>query len=659
MPTNIQKSFLPIARDVRYINRDFSQLKESLINLAKVYYPDSYNDFSESSPGMMFIDMASWVGDVLSYYTDQAYKESILENASDRKNIIALSRYLGYRPKPSRAATTTIDIYQLVPAISGDNGDYIPDNNYALSIKEGMVVSNNNASSYILEDPVDFAVDSILSPLESSVYSRDSQGIPQFFLLKKTGRVSAGKYVTKTFSVDNPQSFLKLYLDETDVIRIESVIDSDNNRWYEVDYLAQELVMTSIPNEPSFETELTRFNDDVPNLITYLRTTRRFTLNTDSDNRSYLQFGYGTDLFEDEVVNLSSQDVGVGLTKIDKFNVPYDPNNFLSNQTYGIAPSKTTLTIKYVIGGGLSSNCPSNDIKNISSVDYDNSTEGLSGDEIALLNLVKNSVKVNNPFPATGGKDAETDDEIRENAMAFFASQNRAVTKDDYLVRVYAMPPKYGIVAKAHVITNNSLTVNVKNLLSGTVNNNNVGTVINNSNDSFFRKLNYDVNNPFAINLYVLSYNADKNLIASNEALVTNIIKYLKLYRMMTDGINIIDGYVINIGVDFSIITYKGFNKKDVLLNCLEVVKEFFDIDNMSFQQPINTSRLQLEIAKVEGVQSVVSITIRNLTVRDGDYSPVEYDIAGATKNGIIYPSLDPSVFEVKFPDKDIRGNCL
>jgi len=195
--------------------------------------------------------------------------------------------------------------------------------------------------------------------------------------------------------------------------------------------------------------------------------------------------------------------------------------------------------------------------------------------------------------------------------------------------------------------------------LVGTVDQNNIATVVNNSDNNFFRRLAYDVTNPFAINVYLLSYNADKKLVAPNDALITNLITYLKQSRMITDGVNIIDGYVINIGVEFTITVYKGYNKKDVLLNCIQAVKSFFNIDQWNFSQPINLSQLQLEIAKVDGVQSVINLTIDNKTALDGDYSSVEYDIAAATKNGIIYPSVDPSIFEVKYPDSDIKGSVL
>jgi hypothetical protein len=331
----------------------------------------------------------------------------------------------------------------------------------------------------------------------------------------------------------------------------------------------------------------------------------------------------------------------------------------MKNESYGIAPSNTVITVTYVIGGGITSNCPSNDIRNVVSVEFENADDGLSPDEVDLLNTVKNSLKVNNTTPATGGKDSETDTEIKQNALSNFPTQNRSVTRDDYLVRVYSMPPRYGSIAKAQVITNNSLNIDVKRVLNGTVNTENVATVYDNSINSYFRKISCDITNPFSINLYVLSYDSNKNLTPINEALAANLIKYLKKFRMMTDGINIIDGYVINIGVEFSILVYKGYNKKDVLKNCITSVKNFFDVDFWNFSQPINISQLELEIAKVDGVQSISNVKISNKNANHGNYSVVEYDIDSANKNKIIYPSLDPSVFEVKYPDVDIKGTVL
>lgn len=659
MPSNIQKSFAPNSKEVRYLNRDFSQLKESLINFAKTYYPNTYRDFSPSSPGMMFIEQAAYVGDVLSYYTDYSFKESILSSATERRNIISLARYLGYKIKPIRAANGVIDLFQLCPSATDGFGNYYPDSNYMLLVKENSQFSNNGGSYYLLNQAVDFSVSSSLSPRLDSVYSRNNDGTPQFYLLQKTGSISSGQVLTKEVVVSSPVPFYQIPLDESNVIGILDVVDSDNNKWYEVDYLAQELVPIAIPNDAEYEGSLNQYKDAVPYILKYLKTSRRFITTVDENNITTLQFGAGTNGVDDEIVTFDSNLIGVGLSRASLVNVPLDPSNFLKNENYGIAPFNTTLTIRYIVGGGLQSNVQSNDIRNVVSAEFDNPSEGLLPEQLDLLNTVKNSLQVNNPTPCAGGKDGETDEEIKMNAMANFAAQNRTVTQNDYLVRVYSLPSKYGAIAKAQVIADTSLEVGVNKILVGTVDENNVASVSSNGNNNYFRRLAYDASNPFAINVYLLSYDADKKLVPPNDALVTNLITYLKQTRMITDGVNVIDGYIINIGVDFTITVYKGFNKKDVLLNCIESVQAFFNIDNWNFSQPINLSQLQLEIAKVDGVQSVVDLIITNKTALDGDYSAVEYDIEAATKNGIIYPSVDPSIFEVKYPDSDIKGSVL
>jgi hypothetical protein len=157
----------------------------------------------------------------------------------------------------------------------------------------------------------------------------------------------------------------------------------------------------------------------------------------------------------------------------------------------------------------------------------------------------------------------------------------------------------------------------------------------------------------------LLSYDSNKNLTTINDALLYNLRKYLEKYKLMTDSINIIDGYIINFGIDFKISVYNNYNKRDVLNSCIAKVKNFFLIDKWTFNQPINVSQLELEIAKTEGVQSVVDVKFKNLTIDNGNYSPHEYNLEQATQNKIIYPSLDPSVFEIKYPETDIRGAAI
>lgn len=662
MATTTQKSFQPKSKEVRYLNKDFSAFRDNLINFAKYYFPNTYKDFTDAAPGMMFIEMASYVGDVLSYYTDYVFKEGLLYNTTERKNIIALAKYLGYRTQPAKGATGKINVTQICPAVSDNEGNYIPDEKYLLSIKENMEVSNNVGAAFLTSEPINFAVDTALSPRITTVQQRDNTGVPTYFSLQKTANIRSGRLVTKTFTINDMQQFLKIYLSEDNVLEIISVTDSDNNKWYNVDFLAQEMVLTDAPNDQAFEGMLSQYRGTVPYILNYLKTSRRFTINVDENNRTFLEFGAGTDGFADEIINLSSQQVGVGLSNLNNLNLSLDPSNFLKNDTYGLAPQNTVLTVTYTIGGGFESNSPSNSIINIDTFDSDNTTDGLLPEEALILNTVQTSLNVNNDEATVGGAGPESDDEIRQNAIASFAAQNRIVTQDDYLARVYALPAKYGSIAKSQVITYNSLDINQNQILVGTVNEANVATVQNNNTQNYFRKIAFDRSNPFAVNLYVLSFDQDQHLTAPNAALVANLLTYLRKYRILTDGINVIDGYVINIGVEFTITVFKGYNKKDVLLNTIAAVQSFFDINKWEFSQAINLSSLKLEIAKVEGVQTVVSVNLKNLTpltTNGGLYSPVEYDIDAATQNDMVFPSIDPSIFEVKYPDQDIKGTVL
>jgi hypothetical protein len=659
MITTTEKLYTPNSKDIRYINRDFIDFKQALIEFAKSYFPNTYKDFSPASPGTMFIEMAAYVGDVLSYYTDYVFKEGLIETTTERKNILALCKYLGYKVKPTYGATGLADFYQLCPAKEDDDGNYVVDEDYLLTIKEHAQLSNNVGAYYILNETIDFKVNSAFSPRTDSVYSRKSNGNPEFFLLKKSGKISSGQIVTKQIQISTPSQFLKIYLDEENVLAILEVRDSDNNKWHEVDYLAQEMVPIEIPNDLEFEGTLVQYKDSVPYILKYIRTPRRFITNINENNLTYLEFGAGLEGFDEEFVTFDSNLVGIGLENINNYNIPIDPSDFLKNKTYGMAPSNTTLTIKYIIGGGILSNCSSNSVVNINSVELNNSINGLLPEQINLLNTVQSSLSVNNSIPITGGKDAETDEEIKLNALANFASQNRAVTKNDYLSRLYLMPPKLGSIAKAQIVTDNSLTSKINRMAPGFINMENFSFVEDSSENFMFRKLSADISNPFSINIYILTYDENKNLTKANGALINNIINYLKQYRMLTDGANVIDGYIINIGVNFSVTIYKGYNKKEVLKNCIIAVKNFFNIDNWGFSQLINLSQLQLEIAKVEGVQSIVNVEIINKTILDGNYSPIEYDINSATKNNIIYPPVDPACWEIKYPDNDIKATAL
>jgi hypothetical protein len=656
MATLINKTFNANTKDINYLNRDFASFRQQLIDFTKQYYPQSYKDFSESSPGQIFIEQTAYVGDVLSYYTDQQFFESFIQFAKDRRNIINAARYMGYKPKVSSASSTIVDVFQLLPAIRNSNNEYNPDERYCLILNPFTQLNSVPGVNFIIEDSIDFSQDTKFSPREITVFSRDNTGAPQFYLVKKSARAYSGTIVVKQFSVTDPTPFLSLKLDETNVLKIISVVDSNNNNYYEVDYLAQDTIPIQIDNVPLNNQTLSQYRSETPKILKYLRTEKRFVTTVDENNGTTIQFGANTENYDNTVVIPNPTNVGVALSNLKNLNISLDSTNVLKANSYGVSPSNTTLTVSYIIGGGLNSNVNSGDINKITSVSYMNDVTALTDSEVVLLNNIKNSLSVNNVESSTGGDDAETDEEIRQNAILNFSSQNRMVTDDDFLLRVYALPPQLGNISKAFIQSNLTREVQYNQLITG------ITSIANNTSldltplNPLDRRKFLQSNNPFTNNLYLLGYDSNKNLTQVNQATLQNLTTYLENYKILTDRINIIDGYIINIGIQFKITVFKGFNKYEVLNACIQSVKNFFNIDNWSFNQPINLSQINFEIMQNEGVQSVSEITVNNLTIDDGNYSPVAYNIGIATQNNIIYPPKDPAVFEVKFPDSDIKG---
>jgi hypothetical protein len=656
MSTLINKTFDANTKDVNYLNRDFTSLRQQLIDFTKQYYPQSYKDFSESSPGQIFIEQAAYVGDVLSYYTDQQFFESYIQFAQDRRNIINGAKYLGYKPKVSSASSADVDVFQLLPSIRTIDNEYLPDERYCLILQPFSQLSSTPGVNFVIEESIDFSQDTKFSPREITVYSRDNTGAPQFYLVKKSAKAYSGTVVTKQVSVTDQTPFYSIKLDETNVLKIISVTDSNNNNYYEVQYLAQDTIPIEVDNVPLNNQTLSPYRSETPKILKYLRTEKRYVTVVDENNQTTLQFGANTENYSNTIVIPNPTNVGVALSNLKNLNISLDNTNVLKEKSYGVSPSNTTLTISYIIGGGLNSNVNSGEINKILGISYLNDVTALTDSEVILLNTIKNSLRVNNLESATGGDDAESDEEIRQNAMLNFSTQNRMVTEDDFLLRIYALPPQLGNISKAFVQSNLTREVQYNGLISGVINTDNNSSVNLTPLNPLDRRKFLQSNSPFTNNLYLLGYDANKNLTQVNPATLQNLITYIQNYKILTDKINIIDGYIINIGVEFKITVFKGFNKSDVLSSCIQSVKSFFDIDKWSFNQPINLSQINFEIMQNEGVQSVSDIVIKNLTIDDGNYSAVAYNISIATQNNIVYPPKDPSVFEVKFPDSDIKG---
>ena len=617
--------------DIKYYDKDFNTLKQDLINYARTYFQNSYMDFSPSAPGNMFIEMAAYVGDILSFYTDTQLQETLLLYAQERKNIIALSYALGYRPKVTTAASVMLDVFQLIPSDGAPN--YNPDFRYTVRLdKNASIKSTSNPNiTFLTQDVVDFRFSSSFDPTDITVYQYyTGTSDPQFYLLKKQVEAVSGQIKTTTFAFGNPQQFPVVTINDSNIIQVLQITDSDNNTWYEVPYLAQDTIFDESLNLPVNEPNY--YNDDntARFLLRTKRVQRRFVTRFNDDNNLMLEFGSGVTSLPDEVIIPNPDNVGLGLIDgINKMNMAYDPSNFLYTNEYGIAPSNTTLTVQYLTGGGINANLPSDDINLNNTLNLNIDTYNLNS---SIVNIVEGSVRFNNPDPSSGGGPGETTEQIRLQALANFPTQNRNVTKADYLIRTLSMPPKYGYISKAYVAQDYLV-----------------------ANDA--DKQNFITNNPLAISVYVLSNDINGKVTRASNVIKQNLKTYLSYEKMMSDAIIIKDAYYTNIKVNFDISILPAYNSQDILSKCISVLKDYFDIAKWQINQPVIYSDIYNLIGSIKGVQSVLKVTIENLA--GGNYSPYSYDIHSATKQGVVYPSLDPMIFEVRYPDSDIYGRVV
>jgi len=607
-----------IVKDVSYLNKDFSSFRNNLIDFAKVYFPETYADFSDASIGMMFIELVSYVGDVLSYNIDATLKETMIQHAEERKNVIALAKTLGYKYRNTIPSTSILDVYQLLPAkgIDGSEIDY----SYGMRIKPGMIVSSitNPRIQFRTTEYIDFSVYNDLTSTndDASVYEVDINGNPTLYLYKKSTPIIAGTLNTYQAVFTTPEKFTKIVLPYDDVIEIIDVVDSDGDVWYEVDYLAQDTVIVDQINDEYINTQFSTERQYVPMILKYKKTAKRFVTSVNEDGNFELQFGAGTSNIPDQLLLPTNKTIGYA-TNFTTF-VDSIQKTILSS-TYGISPSNTTLTIRFTRGGGYDSNLPSNDIRTIVTKEFDtNILDFNTQQQQQILRQMRDSLYVVNPIPATGGRGSETINEIKQNSIAFFNSQNRCVTDMDYVVRTMTMPPKYGNVAKAFV--------------------------------------NKDSDSPFTINLYTLGYDINKKLTQLSVTGKQNLKTYLSQYKALSASVNIKDAFIINIGVKFKVITYSNANKNEVLVECIRKISDFFNIDLWQIGQPIILRDLYEVLDKINGVRTVSDLQIFNKYDPTEGYSNNYYNIPSATKDGIIYTSADPSIFELKYPTKDIEG---
>ena len=615
-----------LERDIRYIDRDFNTIRASLIQYSKTYFPNTFNDFTETSTGMLFMEMAAYVGDVLSFYLDNQIQETFIQKARQTTNLYALAYSLGYVPKVTTVATSEISFYQQVPAIlSGST--YVPDFNYSLIIPENtQVTSNTNTTQkFLIEDAIDFSASSSLDPTEVSVYQISGVN-PTYYLLKKNRKAISATVATETFTFTNAIKFDTKTIRATNIIGILDVVDTDGNTWYEVPNLAQENVFNSIrntnTNDPNYSVDT-----EVPYILELKTVQRRFATRFIDSGSLQLQFGAGSTRSTTEEIIPNPDNVGLGLPfERTKLTTAFSPINFVFTNTYGIAPYNTALTVRYLTGGGAAANVEAGSLTQVDDSNVVFINPNLSNSTLA--NQIFNSVAANNVLAADGGMDGDTVEEIRQNSLGNFQNQLRTVTTQDYLIRALSMPSNLGVIAKAH-----AQPQKIGDYQAGEL--------------------------PTVLDLYILSYDIDKKLRTASVLLKRNLQTYLSEYRMINDSINIKDAYIINIGVNFDIIVAPNFNNSETITKCIDSLTNYFNIDKWQVNEPIILKDLYILLDKVQGVQTVKSVVVNNLTGTSLGYSDFAYDVNGATINEVVYPSIDPMVFELKYPNKDIKGRVV
>ena len=615
---------MAIRRDINYINKDFAEYRNTLINYSQTYFPTTYTDFTETSPGMMFIEQAAYVGDVLSFYLDNQVQETYLQYARQDDNLYDLAYMYGYKPKATGLATTLVDFYQQVPSkLSGSA--YVPDFDYALYVNQNTVVSTTAGSptSFTTDEPIDFSVSNSLDPTTVSV-AQVSAGNPTYYLLKKTRRAFSGVINNTSVTFGAPEEFATTEINGTNLANIIDVFDSDGNQWYEVDYLGQDAVYTGLKNVNTNDPN-TYTDADTPYILQTKRVQTRFATRFLNANTLQLQFGAGSPTETTENVIPNPDNVGLGLPfGQSKLTTAYSPTNFVFTNTYGIAPSNTTLTIRYYTGGGVQSNIPSNTLTNPTTSTIQFLKGGL---DPTTAQYVFDSIATNNPIAASGGQDGDTIEEIRQNSISNFPTQLRNVTSNDYLIRALSMPPKFGVISKAWA--QKPLVEDINDGPSAT------------------------------LDIYLLSSDLNGKLTTASQALKENVKTYINEYRMISDTISIKNAFVINFNVSFEIITFPDYNGNQVVEECILALKDYFSIDKWQINQPIIISNLFVLLDQVEGVQTVKQVNLNNVAGTSQGYSKYAYDMNGALQNGTIFPSLDPSIFELKYPDNDIKGRVV
>jgi len=605
-------------RQRRYLARDFDSFRQTLLDYARQYYPDRIQDFSEASIGGLFLDMAAYVGDNLSFYLDHLYGELNPETAVENGSIERALRSSGVAIAGSAPASVNVTVYiEVMTANSGDDG---PDISLLPVIKEGCLFTSDSGIPFTLVDDIKFIIDpdengeyTINPAVKKKIGRRRTDGAIVSYFLSLDGLCVSGRETRQVVSVGGFIPFRKIQLAQSNITEIVNVYDDYGNTYYEVGALSHDVVYRNVLNS-SYDSSL------VKDGLRVVHAPYRFTKLTDlATRKTILVFGGGSaaSLEDDVIPDPTEFALPLPYSKTIK-RTSLNPEKLLTTNTLGVISSDTNITITYRHGGGLSHNISPNSLTTITSLTMDFPKNPSNADAVK----VRNSIEIGNTMMASGGEDALSSRELIALIPAVKNSQERIVTKEDLLARVYTMPSNLGRVFRASIAAN--------------------------------------PNNPLSTQLFIISRDNNQRLIMSPDSLKINLRKYLNSYRMISDAIDVLDAQVVDLQLKFTVVVDPSLNRTSVLSVVLTKLQRQFEIRKMYIDQPLIISDITNTIYSTQGVVAVDSVELANISgvVDNRVYSDVFYDVKSNTKRQMLFPPMG-GIFEIRYPDVDIIAKVV
>jgi len=586
---------------INYTSREFSSIRADLESYVKRYYPNTFRDFTEASFGSLMLDTISYVGDMLSFYVDYQTNESFLDTAMEFDNVLKLSRELGYKYSPNPSSYGFCNFYITIPTEPDGPG---PDSDYMPILRKGSTFYSTSNALYTLLEDVDFSLG--INPIVSAEQD-ETNATPLSYAVRASGQVISGELAVQEVPIGEYQKFLRIAVDGANISEIVTVYDDNGNQYYEVDYLSQDIIHVPVLNKGSD-------SQTVPFILKPVSVSRRFRTEYSPDGCS-LQFGHGNQETPIEVKDPSEVILNIhGKNYVT--DTSFDPSILNKTDKLGVVPSDTILTIIYRINTTENTNAAANSINSVASAQFQfNSPEGL--DE-GKMSSVRNSMAVLNESPITGDVSIIPVEELKERAIGNFASQNRAVTKQDYVSMVYNMPSKYGKIKRVAIELDN---------------------------DSY---------NQRNINLYVLSEDTDQFFTQSSNTLKNNLKTWINEYKMINDTIDILDAKISNFGIIFEVVAFPGSNKYDVLNECNRALQAAYD-KTYDIGEPIIVTDVYQILKSVPDLLDVAKVSIVIKSGSEYADSPMSIEEARSINGRFVVPPID-TIFEMKFPESDIVG---